>query len=125
MHWAGGTWGLPKVLTQASVPCPHPTLHRLWSLHGHLPTFTYSLSALTSNGQLKIPSVLVLYLKSPMYITGGGTEAQRPTNCLELWPPDSRVSPLQNWDPQTQSPTQRTHGLATHPTEEDAVNTLP
>lgn len=41
-HWAVGTGA------SSAPPKPDPE-QRLWCLHLHLPTFTYSLSALTSN----------------------------------------------------------------------------
>lgn len=85
----------------------HPPQHRLWSLHLHLPTFTYSLSALTSNEPLKTTSneplktraSLSLTPKSPRHVTGGEIAAQRPVS----WPPDS-------WSPHLRTGTPRTHG---------------
>lgn len=68
--------------------CPPVPQHRLQALHGHLPTFTYSLSVLTSNSHL-IMSVLVLYPEVSHAHYWWGAEAQRLRNCLELWPPDS------------------------------------
>lgn len=41
--------------------CPPAPQHGLQALHGYLPTLTYSFSALTSNDDLKIMSVLVLH----------------------------------------------------------------
>lgn len=82
MHQAGGTPGLPRALTQASVR--HTPRHSLWSLHLHLPTFTYSLSALVSNEPLKTRLSLPLTPKSPSHLTGGETVAQRPVSVLEL-----------------------------------------
>lgn len=72
----------------------------MWSLHLHLPAFTYSLSALTFNEPFKV-MFLSLTPKAPGHILGGETDGWRPMSCLELWPPDF-------WSPHFRTTTRRT-----------------
>ncbi|XP_063494860.1 uncharacterized protein [Symphalangus syndactylus] len=73
----------------------------MWSLHLHLPAFTYSLSALAFNGPFKV-MFLSLTPKSPGHILGGETDGWRPMSCLKLWSPDF-------WSPHFRTRTCRTH----------------